>query len=320
MKKTIYKKITLGRDNNKKNTSKIFKEISLRNDKYKEQNSFLLEIKSKYNDNQNRVAKSLNNDYCIKKKEKNKSKNNSEDKKMNTSFYNPKIKFFNSLINQKLGNGQNCNIIKVHSHNISFDYSTLYPNKSKDYNKIIHLKKKNTRKKKSVFNNYFNNILTKSTNQKEDNYLFKEYTNNNISNSLFKHMLFKNLYQKIFDSKNFDFIKNLKSNLSLSTYNEDDKYITRYFNKNSKRTNKLFYETILKKKKINESQIDSLINKSYSSKFIDYCNLRKNSTKLNFSFSIQSLEKFDEVIKNDKKINLNNSMNFTFKRDSFSQT
>ena len=116
MEKSIYKTIFLKQKTN--NDKRFIKKISLRKNKNININNEFLNIK---------IENKFKKDYNKENLEQNDFKNNRNNKisynqiMNNSCFSNKKIIFYNTLINQRLKNEQNWNVMKVHNHNISLN-------------------------------------------------------------------------------------------------------------------------------------------------------------------------------------------------------
>ena len=141
MEKSIYKTIFLKLKTN--NDKRFIKKISLRiNKKININNEFLNnKIQNKVDKNEYNNEDLEQNDLKNKINQNNKLSDNNHI--MNNSFFsNKKIIFYNTLINQRLKNEQNWNVMKVHNYNISLDLEQI-KNEKINNGQILSLKKKN---------------------------------------------------------------------------------------------------------------------------------------------------------------------------------
>ena len=274
MEKSIYKTIFLKQKSN--NDKRFIKKISLRKNKNININNEFLNIKI-----QNKVEKK---DYNNENLEQNDFKNNinrnnkisSHQNMNNANFSNKKIIFYNTLINQRLKNEQNWNVMKVHNHNISLNLEQRRNDKINNGH-IISLKKKDSLiKNKSVINNcIYNKQLYKTFYLKDDSTsILNEYANERLSkNPLIKKILLKRFNIEMMKKKNSILFQSVGNNLSFSMRNENKKDINKYYKskKNEFPTVNVDYKMNLKK---NRRKNHLIKNKNNSVEYIQKFNLK----------------------------------------------
>jgi hypothetical protein len=194
----------------------------------------------------------------------------------NSNFSNKKIIFYNTLINQRLKNEQNWNVMKVHNHNISLNLEQRRNDKINNGH-IISLKKKDSLiKNKSVINNcIYNKQLYKTFYLKDDSTsILNEYANERLSkNPLIKKILLKRFNIEMMKKKNSILFQSVGNNLSFSMRNENKKDINKYYKskKNEFPTVNVDYKMNLKK---NRRKNPLIKNKNNSVEYIQKFNLK----------------------------------------------
>ena len=232
MEKSIYKTIFLKLKTN--NDKRFIKKISLRiNKKININNEFLNnKIQNKVDKNEYNNEDLEQNDLKNKINQNNKLSDNNHI--MNNSFFsNKKIIFYNTLINQRLKNEQNWNVMKVHNYNISLDLEQI-KNEKINNGQILSLKKKNYSliKNNSVINNYnYNKQLYRTFYLKNDSTnILKEYANERLSkNPLIKKILFKRFNKEMNKKKNSILFQSIENNLSSSIRDDNKKSLNEYY-------------------------------------------------------------------------------------------
>ena len=274
MEKSIYKTIFLKLKTN--NDKRFIKKISLRiNKKININNEFLnnkIQFEKKdYNEKieQNDFKNNINRNNKI----------SSHQNMNNANFSNKKIIFYNTLINQRLKNEQNWNVMKVHNYNISLDLEQI-KNEKINNGQILSLKKKNYSliKNNSVINNYnYNKQLYRTFYLKNDSTnILKEYANERLSkNPLIKKILFKRFNKEMNKKKNSILFQSIENNLSSSIRDDNKKSLNEYYQ--------------IKKKEFPILNIDSKMN------------LKKNHRKINLikkkNNSVEYIQKYNLKIK-----------------------
>ena len=278
MEKSIYKTIFLKLKTN--NDKRFIKKISLRiNKKININNEFLNnKIQNKVDKNEYNNEDLEQNDLKNKINQNNKLSDNNHI--MNNSFFsNKKIIFYNTLINQRLKNEQNWNVMKVHNYNISLDLEQI-KNEKINNGQILSLKKKNYSliKNNSVINNYnYNKQLYRTFYLKNDSTnILKEYANERLSkNPLIKKILFKRFNKEMNKKKNTILFQSIENNLSSSIRDDNKKSLNEYYQ--------------IKKKEFPILNIDSKMN------------LKKNHRKINLikkkNNSVEYIQKYNLKIK-----------------------
>ena len=278
MEKSIYKTIFLKLKTN--NDKRFIKKISLRiNKKININNEFLNnKIQNKIDKNEYNNEDLEQNDLKNKINQNNKLSDNNHI--MNNSFFsNKKIIFYNTLINQRLKNEQNWNVMKVHNYNISLDLEQI-KNEKINNGQILSLKKKNYSliKNNSVINNYnYNKQLYRTFYLKNDSTnILKEYANERLSkNPLIKKILFKRFNKEMNKKKNSILFQSIENNLSSSIRDDNKKSLNEYYQ--------------MKKNEFPILNIDSKMN------------LKKNHRKINFikkkNNSVEYIQKYNLKIK-----------------------
>ena len=278
MEKSIYKTIFLKLKTN--NDKRFIKKISLRiNKKININNEFLNnKIQNKIDKNEYNNEDLEQNDLKNKINQNNKLSDNNHI--MNNSFFsNKKIIFYNTLINQRLKNEQNWNVMKVHNYNISLDLEQI-KNEKINNGQILSLKKKNYSliKNNSVINNYnYNKQLYRTFYLKNDSTnILKEYANERLSkNPLIKKILFKRFNKEMNKKKNSILFQSIENNLSSSIRDDNKKSLNEYYQ--------------IKKKEFPILNIDSKMN------------LKKNHRKINLikkkNNSVEYIQKYNLKIK-----------------------
>ena len=278
MEKSIYKTIFLKLKTN--NDKRLIKKISLRiNKKININNEFLNnKIQNKVDKNEYNNEDLEQNDLKNKINQNNKLSDNNHI--MNNSFFsNKKIIFYNTLINQRLKNEQNWNVMKVHNYNISLDLEQI-KNEKINNGQILSLKKKNYSliKNNSVINNYnYNKQLYRTFYLKNDSTnILKEYANERLSkNPLIKKILFKRFNKEMNKKKNSILFQSIENNLSSSIRDDNKKSLNEYYQ--------------IKKKEFPILNIDSKMN------------LKKNHRKINLikkkNNSVEYIQKYNLKIK-----------------------
>jgi len=278
MEKSIYKTIFLKLKTN--NDKRFIKKISLRiNKKININNEFLNnKIQNKVDKNEYNNEDLEQNDLKNKINQNNKLSDNNHI--MNNSFFsNKKIIFYNTLINQRLKNEQNWNVMKVHNYNISLDLEQI-KNEKINNGQILSLKKKNYSliKNNSVINNYnYNKQLYRTFYLKNDSTnILKEYANERLSkNPLIKKILFKRFNKEMNKKKNSILFQSIENNLSSSIRDDNKKSLNEYYQ--------------IKKKEFPILNIDSKMN------------LKKNHRKINLikkkNNSVEYIQKYNLKIK-----------------------
>ena len=278
MEKSIYKTIFLKLKTN--NDKRLIKKISLRiNKKININNEFLNnKIQNKVDKNEYNNEDLEQNDLKNKINQNNKLSDNNHI--MNNSFLsNKKIIFYNTLINQRLKNEQNWNVMKVHNYNISLDLEQI-KNEKINNGQILSLKKKNYSliKNNSVINNYnYNKQLYRTFYLKNDSTnILKEYANERLSkNPLIKKILFKRFNKEMNKKKNSILFQSIENNLSSSIRDDNKKSLNEYYQ--------------IKKKEFPILNIDSKMN------------LKKNHRKINLikkkNNSVEYIQKYNLKIK-----------------------
>ena len=280
MEKSIYKTIFLKLKTN--NDKRFIKKISLRiNKKININNEFLNnKIQNKVDKNEYNNEDLEQNDLKNKINQNNKLSDNNHI--INNSFFsNKKIIFYNTLINQRLKNEQNWNVMKVHNYNISLDLEQIKNENEKINNgQILSLKKKNYSliKNNSVINNYnYNKQLYRTFYLKNDSTnILKEYANERLSkNPLIKKILFKRFNKEMNKKKNSILFQSIENNLSSSIRDDNKKSLNEYYQ--------------IKKKEFPILNIDSEMN------------LKKNHRKINLikkkNNSVEYIQKYNLKIK-----------------------
>ena len=277
MEKSIYKTIFLKLKTN--NDKRLIKKISLRiNKKININNEFLNnKIQNKVDKNEYNNEDLEQNDLKNKINQNNKLSDNNHI--MNNSFFsNKKIIFYNTLINQRLKNEQNWNVMKVHNHNISLNLEETRNDKINN-RQIVSLRKKDPLiKNKSVINNsIYNKQLYKTIYLKDDSTsILKEYANERLSkNPLIKKILFKRFNKEMNKKKNTILFQSIENNLSSSIRDDNKKSLNEYYQ--------------IKKKEFPILNIDSKMN------------LKKNHRKINLikkkNNSVEYIQKYNLKIK-----------------------
>ena len=278
MEKSIYKTIFLKLKTN--NDKRFIKKISLRiNKKININNEFLNnKIQNKVDKNEYNNEDLEQNDLKNKINQNNKLSDNNHI--INNSFFsNKKIIFYNTLINQRLKNEQNWNVMKVHNYNISLDLEQK-KNEKINNGQILSLKKKNYSliKNNSVINNYnYNKQLYRTFYLKNDSTnILKEYANERLSkNPLIKKILFKRFNKEMNKKKNSILFQSIENNLSSSIRDDNKKSLNEYYQ--------------IKKKEFPILNIDSEMN------------LKKNHRKINLikkkNNSVEYIQKYNLKIK-----------------------
>lgn len=278
MEKSIYKTIFLKLKTN--NDKRFIKKISLRiNKKININNEFLNnKIQNKVDKNEYNNEDLEQNDLKNKINQNNKLSDNNHI--MNNSFFsNKKIIFYNTLINQRLKNEQNWNVMKVHNYNISLDLEQI-KNEKINNGQILSLKKKNYSliKNNSVINNYnYNKQLYRTFYLKNNSTnILKEYANERLSkNPLIKKILFKRFNKEMNKKKNSILFQSIENNISSSIRDDNKKSLNEYYQ--------------IKKKEFPILNIDSKMN------------LKKNHRKINLikkkNNSVEYIQKYNLKIK-----------------------
>ena len=224
MEKSIYKTIFLKLKTN--NEKRFIKKISFRKNKNININNEYLncKIQNKFEKNDYNKGNLGQNDFKNKINRNNKI---SFSQFMNNSFLsNKKIIFYNTLINQRLKNEQNWNVMKVHNHNISLNLEETRNDKINN-RQIVSLRKKDPLiKNKSVINNsIYNKQLYKTIYLKDDSTsILKEYANERLSkNPLIKKILLKRYNKEMCKKKSSILLQSVGNNLSFSMRNENIK-------------------------------------------------------------------------------------------------
>ena len=276
MEKSIYKTIFLKLKTN--NDKRFIKKISFRKNKNININNEYLncKIQNKFEKNDYNKGNLGQNDFKNKINRNNKI---SFSQFMNNSFLsNKKIIFYNTLINQRLKNEQNWNVMKVHNHNISLNLEETRNDKINN-RQIVSLRKKDPLiKNKSVINNsIYNKQLYKTIYLKDDSTsILKEYANERLSkNPLIKKILLKRYNKEMCKKKSSILLQSVGNNLSFSMRNENKKDINKYY-----------------KSKKNEFPTLNVDYKMNSKK-----NRRKNHLIKNKNNSVEYIQKFNLKIK-----------------------
>ena len=228
MEKSIYKTIFLKLKTN--NDKRFIKKISFRKNKNININNEYLncKIQNKFEKNDYNKGNLGQNDFKNKINRNNKI---SFSQFMNNSFLsNKKIIFYNTLINQRLKNEQNWNVMKVHNHNISLNLEETRNDKINN-RQIVSLRKKDPLiKNKSVINNsIYNKQLYKTIYLKDDSTsILKEYANERLSkNPLIKKILLKRYNKEMCKKKSSILLQSVGNNLSFSMRNENIKDVNK---------------------------------------------------------------------------------------------
>ncbi len=228
MEKSIYKTIFLKLKTN--NDKRFIKKISFRKNKNININNEYLncKIQNKFEKNDYNKGNLGQNDFKNKINRNNKI---SFSQFMNNSFLsNKKIIFDNTLINQRLKNEQNWNVMKVHNHNISLNLEETRNDKINN-RQIVSLRKKDPLiKNKSVINNsIYNKQLYKTIYLKDDSTsILKEYANERLSkNPLIKKILLKRYNKEMCKKKSSILLQSVGNNLSFSMRNENIKDVNK---------------------------------------------------------------------------------------------
>ena len=228
MEKSIYKTIFLKLKTN--NDKRFIKKISFRKNKNININNEYLncKIQNKFEKNDYNKGNLGQNDFKNKINRNNKI---SFSQFMNNSFLsNKKIIFYNTLINQRLKNEQNWNVMKVHNHNISLNLEETRNDKINN-RQILSLRKKDPLiKNKSVINNsIYNKQLYKTIYLKDDSTsILKEYANERLSkNPLIKKILLKRYNKEMCKKKSSILLQSVGNNLSFSMRNENIKDVNK---------------------------------------------------------------------------------------------
>ena len=228
MEKSIYKTIFLKLKTN--NDKRFIKKISFRKNKNININNEYLncKIQNKFEKNDYNKGNLGQNDFKNKINRNNKI---SFSQFMNNSFLsNKKIIFYNTLINQRLKNEQNWNVMKVHNHNISLNLEETRNDKINN-RQIVSLRKKDPLiKNKSVINNsIYNKQLYNTIYLKDDSTsILKEYANERLSkNPLIKKILLKRYNKEMCKKKSSILLQSVGNNLSFSMRNENIKDVNK---------------------------------------------------------------------------------------------
>lgn len=276
MEKSIYKTIFLKLKTN--NDKRFIKKISLRiNKKININNEFLNnKIQNKVDKNEYNNEDLEQNDLKNKINQNNKLSDNNHI--MNNSFFsNKKIIFYNTLINQRLKNEQNWNVMKVHNYNISLDLEQI-KNEKINNGQILSLKKKNYSliKNNSVINNYnYNKQLYRTFYLKNDSTnILKEYANERLSkNPLIKKILFKRFNKEMNKKKNSILFQSIENNLSSSIRDDNKKSLNEYYQMKKNEFPILNIDSKMNLKK-NHRKINLIKKKNNSVEYIQKYNLK----------------------------------------------